>query len=156
MTVKFTLNGKAVAAEPAAPDQPLLYLLREEPFNLNGPRFGCGLAQCGACTVLIDGRAVRSCSYPAENVDGQTVVTLEGMGTARDLHPLQAAFHAEGAGQCGYCTNGMIMQSADLLSQNRRPSEDEIKEALAQNLCRCGGHNRMVAAVKRAAAAMAG
>ena len=156
MTVKFTLNGRAVEATPAAPDQPLLYLLREEPFNLNGPRFGCGLAQCGACTVLIDGRAVRSCSYPAEGVDGQAVVTLEGLGTAQNPHPLQAAFHAEGAGQCGYCTNGMIMQSADLLSQNRRPSEEEIKEALAQNLCRCGGHNRMVAAVKRAAATMAG
>ena len=127
MSLRFTLNGTQVEATPAAPDQPLLYLLREEPFNLNGPRFGCGLAQCGACTVLIDGRAVRSCSYPAENVAGQTVVTLEGLGTADRPHPLQAAFHAEGAGQCGYCTNGMIMQSADLLTQNRRPSEDQIK-----------------------------
>ncbi|MCR0982566.1 (2Fe-2S)-binding protein [Roseomonas populi] len=156
MPIRFTLNGKPVEAEPAASDMPLLYLLREEPFALNGPRFGCGLAQCGACTVLIDGRAVRSCSYPAEAVEGQAVMTLEGLGTAANPHPLQAAFHAEGAGQCGYCTNGMIMQSADLLSQNRRPSEDEIKEALAQNLCRCGGHNRMVAAVRRAAAQMAG
>ncbi|MFC0387534.1 (2Fe-2S)-binding protein [Muricoccus vinaceus] len=156
MTLRFTLNGRAVEAELAAPDQPLLYLLREEPFALNGPRFGCGLAQCGACTVLVDGRAVRSCSYPAEAVEGQPVTTLEGLGTKESPHPLQAAFNAEGAGQCGYCTNGMIMQSADLLSQNKRPSEDEIKEALARNLCRCGGHNRMVAAVARAAATMAG
>jgi nicotinate dehydrogenase subunit A len=156
MSIRFTLNGKSVEAEPASDDMPLLYLLREEPFVLNGPRFGCGLAQCGACTVLIDGQAVRSCSYPAASAEGQSVVTLEGLGTPQAPHPIQAAFLAEGAGQCGYCTNGMIMQSADLLAQNRRPSEEDIRQALAQNLCRCGGHNRMIAAIQRAAAAMAG
>ncbi len=156
MTLRFTLNGRAVEAEPAAPDQPLLYLLREEPFALNGPRFGCGLAQCGACTVLVDGRAVRSCSYPAEAVEGQPVTTLEGLGTKESPHPLQAAFNAEGAGQCGYCTNGMIMQAAEFLSRNKRPSEEQIKEELTANLCRCGSHVRIVRAVARAASTMAG
>lgn len=156
MTVRFTLNGRAVSAEPADADMPLLYLLREEPFALNGPRFGCGLAQCGACTVLIDGRAARSCSIPAEAVAGRQVVTLEGLGTAANPHPLQAAFAAAGAAQCGYCANGMVMQAADLLAQNRRPSEAEIAEALAANLCRCGSHPRIVRAVAAAAATMAG
>lgn len=156
MTIRFTLNGRAVAAEPAAPDMPLLYLLREEPFALNGPRFGCGLAQCGACTVLVDGRAVRSCVTPATSAEGRTVTTLEGLGTATNPHPLQTAFVESRVAQCGYCTNGMIMQAADLLARNRRPSADEIREELAANLCRCGSHPRVVAAVARAAAAMAG
>ena len=156
MTLRFTLNGRAVEAEPADAEMPLLYLLREEPFSLNGPRFGCGLAQCGACTVLVDGQAVRSCSVPAEAAEGRSVTTLEGLGTAASPHPLQAAFAAEGAAQCGYCTNGMIMQSADLLARNRRPSEEQIREALANNLCRCGSHPRVVRAVARAAGSMAG
>jgi nicotinate dehydrogenase subunit A len=156
MTLRFTLNGRAVEAEPAHSEMPLLYLLREEPFALNGPRFGCGLAQCGACTVLVDGQAVRSCSVPAQSVEGRGVTTLEGLGTAANPHPLQAAFVAERVAQCGYCTNGMIMQAADLLSRNKRPSEAEIREELAANLCRCGTHVRIVAAVARAAAAMAG
>lgn len=156
MTLRFTLNGRAVEAEPADAEMPLLYLLREEPFALNGPRFGCGLAQCGACTVLVDGRAVRSCSVPAQSVEGRGVTTLEGLGTAANPHPLQAAFAAERVAQCGYCTNGMIMQAADLLARNKRPSEAEIREELAANLCRCGTHVRIVRAVARAASAMAG
>jgi nicotinate dehydrogenase subunit A len=156
MTLRFTLNGRAVEAEPADADMPLLYLLREEPFALNGPRFGCGLAQCGSCTVLIDGVAVRSCSVPAETAAGTSVTTLEGLGTAENPHPIQAAFAAEGVAQCGYCVNGMIMQTADFLSRNRRPSEAEIREELANNLCRCGSHIRILRAVSRAAAAMAG
>jgi nicotinate dehydrogenase subunit A len=156
MTLRFTLNGRAVEAEPADAEMPLLYLLREEPLALNGPRFGCGLAQCGACTVLVDGRAVRSCSVPAQSVEGRGVTTLEGLGTAANPHPLQAAFAAERVAQCGYCTNGMIMQAADLLARNKRPSEAEIREELAANLCRCGTHVRIVRAVARAASTMAG
>jgi len=156
MTLRFTLNGRAVEAEPADAEMPLLYLLREEPLALNGPRFGCGLAQCGACTVLVDGQAVRSCSVPAESVEGRGVTTLEGLGTAADPHPLQAAFAAERVAQCGYCTNGMIMQAAEFLSRNKRPTEDQIKEELTANLCRCGSHVRIVRAVARAASTMAG
>ena len=156
MTLRFTLNGRAVEAEPADDEMPLLYLLREEPFALNGPRFGCGLAQCGACTVLVDGQAVRSCSVPAESVAGRGVTTLEGLGTAANPHPLQAAFAAERVAQCGYCTNGMIMQAAEFLSRNKRPTEDQIKEELTANLCRCGSHVRVVRAVARAASTMAG
>ncbi len=156
MSVQFTLNGRVVQATPADAEMPLLYLLREEPLALNGPRFGCGLGQCGACTVLIDGHATRSCQVPAEAVAGKTVVTLEGLGSLSAPHPIQAAFAAEGAGQCGYCTNGMMMQVADFLSRNRRPSETEIREELANNLCRCGAHPRIVKAVQRAAATMAG
>ena len=156
MALRFTLNGRAVEAETADAEMPLLYLLREEPFALNGPRFGCGLAQCGACTVLVDGQAVRSCSVPAQSVEGRGVTTLEGLGTAANPHPLQAAFAAERVAQCGYCTNGMIMQAADLLARNKRPSEAEIREGLAANLCRCGSHVRVIRAVARAASAMAG
>ena len=156
MTVQFTLNGHAVSAEPTDPDMPLLYLLREEPLALSGPRFGCGLGQCGACTVLMDGQAARSCQIRTEDAAGRTIVTLEGLGTAAAPHPIQAAFVAEGAGQCGYCTNGMVMQVADFLARNRRPSEAEIHEELADNLCRCGAHQRIVKAVQRAAAAMTG
>ena len=156
MTLRFTLNGRAVEAEPAAPDMPLLYLLREEPFALNGPRFGCGLAQCGACTVLVDGAAVRSCSVPAQSAEGRSVTTLEGLGTVANPHPLQAAFAEARVAQCGYCTNGMILQAADLLARNRSPSEDEIRQELAANLCRCGSHGRIVAAVARAATVMRG
>ena len=156
MSVQFTLNGRAVTATPADAEMPLLYLLREEPLALNGPRFGCGLGQCGACTVLVDGHAVRSCQLPAEAVAGKQVVTLEGLGSLAAPHPIQAAFAAEGAGQCGYCTNGMMMQVADFLTRNRRPSESEIREELANNLCRCGAHPRIVKAVQRAAAVMAG
>lgn len=156
MSVRFTLNGRAVEATPADAEMPLLYLLREAPLNLNGPRFGCGLGQCGACTVLIDGTATRSCQVNAAAVAGKQVVTLEGLGSAAAPHPIQAAFAAEGAGQCGYCTNGMVMQTADFLARNRRPTEAQIREELANNLCRCGAHPRIIAAVQRAAATMAG
>lgn len=154
--LRFTLNGHPAEAQVDDPAMPLLYLLREPPFDLNGPRFGCGLGQCGACTVHVGGRATRSCQLPALEVAGQVVVTLEGIGNEAAPHPVQAAFAAEGAGQCGYCTNGVIMQALDFLGRNRRPTEDDIREELADNLCRCGGHGRMVRAVSRAAAAMAG
>ena len=131
-------------------DVPLLYVLRNE-LGLHGPRFGCGLGQCGACTVHIDGNAVRSCITPLSSVVDRKVVTLEGLGTDEHPHPLQQAFVDEQAVQCGYCINGMIMQSAALLTQNPKPSERQIKDGLANNLCRCGTHLRIVRAVKRAA-----
>jgi nicotinate dehydrogenase subunit A len=149
----FTLNGRTVEASPDDPEMPLLYLLRGDAFALSGPKFGCGLAQCGACTVLLDGVATRSCAIPAEAVDGRAVTTLEGLGTPASPHPLQAAFVAENAAQCGYCANGMILQSADLLARDPRPTEAAIREALAHNLCRCGTHQRIVKAVQRAASA---
>ncbi len=132
------------------PDTPLLYVLRND-LELNGPRFGCGLAQCGACTVLIDGRPVRSCSTPVSGAGGKGITTLEGLGSKERLHPLQKAFIEEQAAQCGYCANGMIMSAKALLDRNPRPTEAQIKKALAANLCRCGTHNRIVRAVQRAA-----
>jgi nicotinate dehydrogenase subunit A len=133
---------------------PLLYALRND-LELHGPRFGCGLAQCGACTVHVDGKAVRSCTYPISKAVGKKIVTLEGLSRDRKLHPLQAAFIEEQAVQCGYCINGMIMEAAAFLETHKRPSEADIKQALANNLCRCGTHVRIVRAVKRAADAMA-
>lgn len=118
--MRFMLNARPVEASPDDPEMPLLYLLRGEPFALSGPKFGCGLGQCGACTVLLDGIATRSCSIPAEAVEGRAVTTLEGLGTPDVPHPLQAAFVAENAAQCGYCANGMILQSADLLARDLR------------------------------------
>jgi nicotinate dehydrogenase subunit A len=119
--------------------------------GLNGPRFGCGLGQCGACTVHIDGKAVRSCSVTVASAAERKVVTLEGLGTPQKPHPLQKAFIEEQAAQCGYCINGMIMESAAFLASTKNPSETQIKEALAHNLCRCGTHSRILRAVKRAA-----
>ncbi len=152
MARKITLdvNGKASAVEVDDPQMPLLYALRDD-LGLHGPRFGCGLAQCGACTVLLDGRAVRSCSFPVGKVGKGKVTTLEGLGSSASPHPLQKAFIEEQAVQCGYCINGMLMQAAALLARNKRPSEDEIKAALAGNLCRCGTHVRIVRAIRRAA-----
>jgi nicotinate dehydrogenase subunit A len=132
---------------------PLLYALRDD-LGLHGPRFGCGLGQCGACTVHLEGRAVRSCVTPISTVSHRRVVTLEGLGTPQKSHPLQQAFIDEQAMQCGYCMNGMIMQAAALLQQNKHPSDDEIKSALAANLCRCGSHLRVVRAIRRAAGTM--
>jgi nicotinate dehydrogenase subunit A len=152
--IPLTVNGKSHDLRVDDPQMPLLYALRND-LDLHGPRFGCGLAQCGSCTVLVDGRAVRSCRMPVSAAAGKKVVTLEGLGTPQKLHPLQEAFIQEQAVQCGYCINGMIMQAADLLSKNRRPSEDEIRQALAGNLCRCGTHVRIVRAVKRASEMMA-
>lgn len=147
---RLNVNGKGVTIKIDDPEMPLLYALRDN-LALHGPRFGCGLAQCGACTVHIDGKAVRSCVTPLSQVtDKQKVVTLEGLGTAAKPHPVQRAFIEEQAAQCGYCINGMIMESAAFLAKNKKPTEAQIKEALAKNLCRCGTHQRIVRAVKRA------
>jgi nicotinate dehydrogenase subunit A len=149
-STRLNVNGRRVSVKVDDPDMPLLYALRDN-LQLQGPRFGCGLSQCGACTVHIDGQAVRSCVTPLSSLtDRQKVVTLEGLGTVRKPHPVQRAFIEEQAVQCGYCINGMIMESAALLARNKQPSETEIKEALARNLCRCGTHARIVRAVKRA------
>jgi nicotinate dehydrogenase subunit A len=143
----ITVNGKAHEVS-AAPDTPLLYVLRNE-LQLNGPKFGCGLAQCGACTVHIDGKPARSCSVPVSAVKGK-VTTVEGLGTPEKPHPLQAAFVAEQAAQCGYCVNGMIMTASAFLAQNPKPSDAQIRAALDGNLCRCGTHMRILRAVRRA------
>ncbi len=131
---------------------PLLYALRND-LSLNGPKFGCGLGQCGACTVLIDGQPVRSCVMPVAAVGGRSVVTLDGLSTNGAPDPLQRAFIEAQAAQCGYCTNGMIMTAKALLEQKKAPTEGEIKHALSGNLCRCGSHNRIVKAVQLAAKA---
>jgi nicotinate dehydrogenase subunit A len=145
------VNGEARVVD-VDPDTPMLYVLRDT-LALKGPKFGCGLAQCGACTVHVDGAAVRSCVLPVEAVGNKAVTTLEGLGSSAKPSKLQQAFIDEQAAQCGYCVNGMIMTSAALLATNRSPSEAEIRDALADNLCRCGTHKRIVAAVKRAALA---
>jgi nicotinate dehydrogenase subunit A len=148
--IKLVVNGKAQNIAVDDPDMPLLYALRND-VGLHGPRFGCGLAQCGACTVHIDGKAVRSCSVPVSSVAGRRITTLEGLGTASRPHALQTAFIEEQAVQCGYCINGMIMEAAALLAANPKPSDEQIRSALANNLCRCGTHVRILRAVKRAA-----
>ena len=149
MPTQITVNSVAQTVNASA-DTPLLYVLRDD-LQLSGPRFGCGLSQCGACTVLVNGRAVRSCVYPLSRVGDQPVTTLEGLGTPDAPHPLQQAFVAQQAGECAFCMNGMIMVSAALLNSNPSPSEADIKQALNGNLCRCGSHTRIVAAVQRAA-----
>ena len=136
------------------PTTPLLYVLRGE-LELHGPRFGCGLAQCGACTVILEGSAVRSCSIPVSSAQNKAITTLEGLGTLEHPHVLQTAFIEEQAAQCGYCMNGMIMVSKALLDKNPHPSEDQIKQALNGNLCRCGSHLRVIRAVTRAASVKA-
>ena len=149
----LNVNGKAIRIVIDDPDMPLLYALRDN-LALHGPCFGCGLAQCGACTVHIDGEAVRSCVTPLSSIAArQKVVTLEGLGTPQRLHPMQRAFIEEQAVQCGYCINGMIMESVAFLTKNKKPTEAQVKEALAKNLCRCGTHARIVKAVMRAASA---
>jgi nicotinate dehydrogenase subunit A len=145
----LTVNGKARAVNADA-DTPLLYVLRDN-LKLNGPKFGCGLAQCGACTVHVDGQATRSCVLPVSTLQGKKITTLEGLGSSAKPHPVQQAFIDEQAVQCGYCTNGMVMATAALLAANKNPSEAQITEALAGNLCRCGTHQRIVRAVQRAA-----
>jgi nicotinate dehydrogenase subunit A len=150
MKITLFVNGKTTAVEVDDPSMPLLYALRDG-LALRGPRFGCGLAQCGACTVHVDGHAMRSCVYPVSSVGKAKVTTLEGLGSSEHPHPLQQAFINEQAVQCGYCINGMIMQAKALLDANPHPTEDEIKDALVGNLCRCGTHVRIVRAVKRAA-----
>jgi nicotinate dehydrogenase subunit A len=153
MPHRITVNGQAREVSAAA-DTPLLYVLRND-LGLNGPKFGCGLGQCGACAAIVAGNLVRTCSMILGEVGDRPVTTLEGLGTAEKPHALQAAFIAEQAAQCGYCSNGMIMAAAVLLARNRNPSEDDIKEALADHLCRCGVHNRVVRAVRRAAVELA-
>ena len=147
--VSLNVNGRKVQLRVSDPGMPLLYALRND-LGLHGPRFGCGLSQCGACTVHLDGNAVRSCVLPISSVAGRNIVTLEGLGTPDEPHPLQKAFIDEQAVQCGYCINGMIMQSAALIATNKHPTDEQIKQALANNLCRCGTHLRIVRAVKRA------
>jgi nicotinate dehydrogenase subunit A len=152
MSKRLSVNGKSISVNIDDPDMPLLYALRDE-LGLHGPRFGCGLGQCGACTVHIDGTAARSCVTPLSSLtEDNRVVTLEGLGTPEKPHPIQQAFIDEQAAQCGYCINGMIMESAALLAREKSPSEAAIKDALANNLCRCGTHSRIVRAVKRASA----
>jgi nicotinate dehydrogenase subunit A len=147
---KFQLNGKSATAESWDPDQPLLYVLRNQ-LGQHGPKFGCGLSQCGACTVLVDGKAVRSCVTTVRQAAGKNVATLDGLGTPEKPDTVQAAFIAEQAAQCGYCTNGMIMAAKALLAQNPKPTIEQVKRGLAGNLCRCGTHTRIVRAVMRAA-----
>ena len=144
----ITVNGRRHEVK-AAPDTPLLYVLRNE-LELNGPKFGCGLAQCGACTVHVGGRPVRSCSVPVSAINAP-VTTIEGLGTPEKPHPLQSAFVAEQAVQCGYCINGIVMTAAAFLRDNPRPSDAQVRKALDGNLCRCGTHMRIVRAVKKAA-----
>ena len=154
MAQQFDLivNGRAVSVAVANEETPLLDILRNE-LGLMGTRFGCGLEQCGCCMVLIDGEPAKSCARPVWNIAGRNVTTIEGLGTPDRPHPLQQAFIEEQAVQCGYCINGMIMESAAFLARNRKPTEAQVKEALANNLCRCGTHARIVRAVLRAASA---
>ena len=150
----FTLrvNGepRTVAVEP---DTPLLYVLRND-LELNGPKFGCGLAQCGACSVLVDGKEVRSCVTPVSAAAKGRITTIEGLGTIEKLHPLQRAFIEEQACQCGFCGNGMVMAAKALLDRNTSPTNQEVRQALNGHLCRCASHNRIVRAVQRAAKEM--
>jgi nicotinate dehydrogenase subunit A len=148
----FQLNGRPVSVESWDPAQPVLYLLRNS-LGQHAPKFGCGLGQCGACTVLLDGQAIRSCITPVRQVAGRSLTTLEGLGTPEKPDLLQAAFIAEQAAQCGYCTNGMIMAAKALLQRTPRPTLEQVKQGLAGNLCRCGTHTRILRAVMRAAKA---
>ena len=150
MIYRFTVNGEQRSTDVWDPSEPLLYVLRNE-LGLTGAKVGCGLGQCGTCTVLLEDRAVRACMVPIASVAGQRVTTIEGVGTPGKPDALQAAFIAEQAAQCGYCTTGMIMRARALLRENPRPDEAAIKDALAGNLCRCGTHTRIVKAVLRAA-----
>lgn len=149
-TIRFQLNGAAMAVE-ADPDQTLLDVLRGR-LGVTGPHFGCGAGECGACYVMVDGRAMASCDMPMWSVADKDVVTVEGLGTAEQPHPLQRAFVSEQAMQCGYCVSGILISAAALLKRNPSPTETEVRAALDRNLCRCGSHNRMVRAVLRAAA----
>jgi nicotinate dehydrogenase subunit A len=151
MAINVEVNGTTRSVNAEA-DAPLLYVLRND-LELNGAKFGCGLSQCGACVVLIDGVATRSCVTPLGQVGQSEVTTLESLGTSAKLHPLQQAFIDEQAAQCGYCTSGMIMTAKALLDRNPRPTEAQVREGLAGNLCRCGSHNRIVRAVLRVAQA---
>ncbi len=149
-TIRFTVNGKPGSVE-TEPERPLLEVLRED-LGLTGTKFGCGEGQCGACTVLLDGKPALSCLTPVRSVEGRTIVTIEGLAAGGKLHPVQQAFLDEGAMQCGYCTPGMVLRTVALLETNRKPTDAQIVEALNGNLCRCSGYLRILAAVRRAAA----
>jgi nicotinate dehydrogenase subunit A len=153
MSVSLTVNGVRHTS-PAAPDTPLLYVLRND-LGINSAKYGCGIAQCGACTVLLDGQAIRSCVYPASAAAQGKVTTLEGLGKIDSLHVLQKAFIEEQAAQCGYCISGMIMSAKPLLDRVPNPNEDDIRQAMAGNLCRCGTHTRILRAIQRAAKELA-
>ena len=148
----LTVNGARREVESDDPDVPLLYVLRND-LGLTGTRFGCGLAQCGACTVLVDGRAVRSCIAAARSVVGQDIVTIEGLGSPDRTDAVQAAFIAEQAAQCGYCTAGMVMTARAVLATTPRPTDQQVRDAFTGNLCRCGSQDRVLRAVLRAASA---
>ena len=154
MTEKFSLNvnGKTHTVE-ADPDMPLLYALRND-VGLNNPQFGCGLAQCGACTVHLDGEPVRSCVTPVSAATGHQITTMAGLGTEANPHPVQAAYVAEGVPQCGYCINGWVMTGAAFLNKTKKPTDAQIKEALTGIKCRCGTHMSIMRAMKRAASMM--
>ena len=149
-TVSLVVNGAPRAVDAWDPEMPLLYALRNE-LGLHAAKFGCGLGQCGACTVLLDDAPVRSCTVRMKDVAGRPVVTAEGLGSPERPHPVQAAIIAEQAAQCGYCTNGMVMSTVALLRRVPRPSREQAQAALAGNLCRCGSHDRVLRAVQRAA-----
>ena len=151
--ISLRVNGKSYTID-ADPDMPLLYALRDD-LQLNGPKFGCGLAQCGACTVIMDGTAIRSCVTPVSSAQNRVIITLEGLGSTKKMHKIQQAFVDEQALQCGYCVNGMIMTTKALLDKNPKPTDSQIKQALAGNLCRCGTHIRILRAVKRASGQLA-
>ncbi len=152
--ISLSVNGQRHDVD-ADPNEPLLYVLRND-LRLTGAKFGCGLAQCGACTVIAGGQAIRSCVTPVQAVAGQEIITIEGLGSPERPHPLQAAFIEEQAAQCGYCTAGIIMAAKAFLDKTPRPTETQLREGLAGNLCRCGTHLRVIRAVMRAAAVMAG
>src|SRR5215510_756966 len=147
-TYNLRINGNAQTVDTTDADKPLLYVLRE--LGLTAAKFGCGLGQCGACTVMIDGAAARSCQTTLADAQGKPIVTLEGLGTPERPHPVQAAFIKEQVPQCGYCTNGMIMTSVALLERNKKPNETEVRQELDANLCRCGSHVRVLRAVMAA------
>ena len=151
--LSLTVNAQAVDVD-ATREATLLHVLRNE-LGLNGPKYGCGLGQCGACTVWVDGVAARSCVIPAHGVAGRSITTLEGLGTRAAWHPVQAAFEEAQAAQCGYCLNGMVMQAAALLAREPHPSEERIRAELSGNLCRCGTHVEIVRAVQLAASRLA-
>ena len=153
MSITLRINGQN-RVTAAAPETPLLYILRND-FELNAAKFGCGQAQCGACTVMLDGEPVRSCVTPAAAVGKRNITTLEGLGSISKLHALQQAFIDEQAAQCGYCSSGMIISAKALLDTHRSPTEEQIRNALAGNLCRCGTHTRIIRAIQRAAKALA-
>ena len=149
MAVVLHVNGRQSEVD-ADPETPLLYVLRND-LGLKGTRFGCGLGQCGACTVIVDGTAVQSCDVPVSAVAGKSITTIEGIGTLEDPHPLQRAFIAQQAAQCGYCASGIIMAAKALLDRNASPSDQDIRAALERNLCRCGTHVRILRAIRMAA-----